>query len=1065
MNILYKYLYLLLLIPSVIFAQTTIPDPNAPMRLDGFQNPFAQADGTVNCFDYYSFGSVQAEFTPSVTQVVAGTKITFKGLLHNKNQYPVVNGSFIVKIFKTNESSEKNIFGPDVVDEFIVKKDVSLNASSAVPISFDWKVPSHAPSGTYKAVAFFTVADKFNLLGLTFTDDVIGNSANFAVLGENSDFIGFNKTKVFVDGNQYFFAAYPPRVSGTSSIPVEAELQNPTSQIKRVKVLWEVYSWDAQSEKNFLTSSTTFVTLQPKSSLKTSMAVWHTEKPVYYVRATALYEDSKSILGVRFVRRDINDARINFPSVQSFPLKKGEKNGLFSCLHSISDTAEAPSGTLKLTLTDLKDNVIHKYEYSGVITGNMMGVQEAFTPEKDFDNVKLKAELISNGKTVDSSELIYMCENINPKDCKSNTKTIALIAVVLFAIIAAFIFRKKYKKEIITIFLCSIFFGPHMTFAKDVQWNQTVNRGFSYYFDSTATPDITTPFWHIGLLSPNITVRYSAQVTNADTGAVIADGSNVSPGTKLNFTFSPHTSSDIYWFGTGFSTDSPYGEWGSITTPPAITCQTKDFVNYDTSPPPLNFAIYIPLVIAPPTKSLTNTSGMTCVDLNSTTKQCTVTGTGALNPTFQFDQTSGKFFYRLKGTNYYGGRCIGTNVPMEVITSTTGHEPYTLSVPGQSITYNLVSVSNSQPPTAPVITGPTTGYVNEVYTFNFKSTDPDNDQVRYGIDWSGGNTVNEWVPGSGYVPDETDQTSTKSWTTPGTYTFKIKAQDNQGADSGWTTHTIVISNNPDHCTNISGSQASALFQAHGRDYFQSLDDGKLYFVPSSASSPQVCAVDMCADTSAIEEDIPAGYVWNPSGVTAYQQYSCVLDTPEVCSCSGRTYNCSDNGVQTSSTPNAPQCALTASCSYAQPTGNQVTFNYTATNVLGSLINGGSQAFTIPTTGQGTISDSRVLSNTGDGQTSTAACSYNYVSTDPKIVSFVASKVVAQGSQCTFTWQTADMTACTLSGESVSLTGNRSYSTSAGKNITKTLSCTTNEQVPQTVAMTRTCFVKPEVEER
>ena len=182
----------------------------------------------------------------------------------------------------------------------------------------------------------------------------------------------------------------------------------------------------------------------------------------------------------------------------------------------------------------------------------------------------------------------------------------------------------------------------------------------------------------------------------------------------------------------------------------------------------------------------------------------------------------------------------------------------------------------------------------------------------------------------------------------------------------------------DRCTNISGNQGLApLFQAHGRDYFQSLDDGELYFLASDASSPQACGVDMCANTSEIERAFPYGYIWNPSGTTPYEQYSCVQDTPEVCSCSGRTRTCLDNGVETSSTPNAPQCALTASCSYAQPTGNQVTFNYTAKNVLGSLINGSSQSFTIPSTGSGTISDSRTLSNTGDGQTSEASCSYEY----------------------------------------------------------------------------------------
>lgn len=291
----------------------------------------------------------------------------------------------------------------------------------------------------------------------------------------------------------------------------------------------------------------------------------------------------------------------------------------------------------------------------------------------------------------------------------------------------------------------------------------------------------------------------------------------------------------------------------------------------------------------------------------------------------------------------------------------------------------------------------------------------------------------------------------------------------------------------DQCSNISGAQSTPLFQAYNRNYFHSLDDGMLYFVPSSAVAGTLCEIDMCGNTEQIEEELPADKIWNPSGATTYEQYSCVDDTPETCNCSGRTYTCTDNGVQTSSTPNASQCALAASCSYGSPTNNQVTFTYSATNVLGNLLNADSYTETIPTTGNGTISGTKTLSDSADGQTSVASCSYEYSNnicpdvnnpacqcqpgdtdcdgdidlTDPQIIFFKTTPIVQKGNFCVFSWQTVGMQSCNLG----SVSGSSFISTSEGKNITQTLECTSDEDVPRLFKATKTCLVRPDVIQR
>lgn len=111
-----------------------------------------------------------------------------------------------------------------------------------------------------------------------------------------------------------------------------------------------------------------------------------------------------------------------------------------------------------------------------------------------------------------------------------------------------------------------------------------------------------------------------------------------------------------------------------------------------------------------------------------------------------------------------------------------------------------VQGAGNQPPTAPTITGPISGAEGTSYTFGFQGSDPDNDQVRYGIDWDNNGNVDQWAPGSGYVNSNTALNLTRTWTTAGSYTFQARTQDNTGALSGWAQHTIVISAAGGSCT-------------------------------------------------------------------------------------------------------------------------------------------------------------------------------------------------------------------------------------------------------------------------
>jgi len=96
----------------------------------------------------------------------------------------------------------------------------------------------------------------------------------------------------------------------------------------------------------------------------------------------------------------------------------------------------------------------------------------------------------------------------------------------------------------------------------------------------------------------------------------------------------------------------------------------------------------------------------------------------------------------------------------------------------------------NSPPDKPKIYGPISGRPGVEYGYTFNAIDPNNDAVRFIIDWGDGDT--EWTEycGSGEFFN-----LTHTWNAPGKYTIKAKAEDEHGAESDWGTRSVTIPRN------------------------------------------------------------------------------------------------------------------------------------------------------------------------------------------------------------------------------------------------------------------------------
>jgi len=108
--------------------------------------------------------------------------------------------------------------------------------------------------------------------------------------------------------------------------------------------------------------------------------------------------------------------------------------------------------------------------------------------------------------------------------------------------------------------------------------------------------------------------------------------------------------------------------------------------------------------------------------------------------------------------------------------------------------YVFTEFNENQPPDIPSApTGPSTGKTGINYTFSAVTADPDDDGISYFFDWGNGEN-SSWV---GPVPSNIMVTATHAWSEEGTYLVKVKAKDENGAETDWSAiHPIAITSAP-----------------------------------------------------------------------------------------------------------------------------------------------------------------------------------------------------------------------------------------------------------------------------
>ena len=98
----------------------------------------------------------------------------------------------------------------------------------------------------------------------------------------------------------------------------------------------------------------------------------------------------------------------------------------------------------------------------------------------------------------------------------------------------------------------------------------------------------------------------------------------------------------------------------------------------------------------------------------------------------------------------------------------------------------VVTGANNVPDTPDQPSGPITGEIDIAYSYSTSAVDPDDDDVKYYYDWGDG--TGTWTS---FVSSGSSSSKSHSWIDPGIYEVRVKAQDEHGAESGWSTILFV----------------------------------------------------------------------------------------------------------------------------------------------------------------------------------------------------------------------------------------------------------------------------------
>lgn len=430
---------------------------------NSIDNPDFQIDAaniisgeSASCFDYYVFGSIDINLTSDFNSYEGGDSVKITGPIVNNNSYPIVGLDVRARLVKDIPNADINRSEILVLDEFVVADNITLDAGASYEVSYPFLLPLNAPSGDYQIYFYAIEQDRFNMSGLSFTNDIVASRIEFNVLGNTADHVYLDQTQIVVGEQPHNVMAFITKHLSGKAIPVTIPLYNSGDSEKQMNVTYDLYSWDDASATNKIDSKIEQVTVPAKSEVQLKYSISKPDTSVYYLsisaepsnqeQDTSVFKE-KTISNIRLSVDGLSKTRLNFVGINQYPLQKDSEATLVTCFHNTNNIESTNNSKVLTVMYDMKGKELARTEFEGKTNPNIVGLIQKFKPKRNISEFVIKSTVYDEkGEIIDEVEKVYSCQDINPQACSSESKNVLLPIMFLFIILVGLsiiVFKKK----------------------------------------------------------------------------------------------------------------------------------------------------------------------------------------------------------------------------------------------------------------------------------------------------------------------------------------------------------------------------------------------------------------------------------------------------------------------------------------------------------------------------------------------------------------------------------------------------------------------------------------------
>lgn len=370
-----------------------------------------------DCFDTYRFGSLEMNLTPNKSEYEPGDGVVMKGKITNTNNYPLIGVSVSARVLKDIPNANNQAF-TTTIDEFVLVNNITLDAQESINIEEVYNLSMQAIQGEYQIYLFGYQEDRFNISGLSFTDDIYGSRFSFSVKGGNTESVYLDQTRTTVGGKKHVNHAYVTQHNPSKPIEVKIPLKNTTNKEQKVTLDSNLYRWDGLREEQIERFNSREVTIPAKGEIEIVETVQSPYLPVYYLKLVANVagvpeaQKQQSISNIRFIAEGLNAVRFNWVGFNTFAKGAGQEGKVVTCIHNTS-TGTANDISVETKVTDKRGREIASSSYRGNVGGAISGIEANLPTDKIINEALITSVLKDkDGKIIDTVNIAYDCKKI-----------------------------------------------------------------------------------------------------------------------------------------------------------------------------------------------------------------------------------------------------------------------------------------------------------------------------------------------------------------------------------------------------------------------------------------------------------------------------------------------------------------------------------------------------------------------------------------------------------------------------------------------------------------------------